>query len=138
MVSFSAGALFGDAFIHLLPEAFENSGFGLDISLYIMAGIGFSFIVEKIVHWRHCHVSDAKHVHPFAVMNLLGDSVHNFIDGVIIAAGYLASIPVGIATTTFSRLNSGSSDLNWIFCTALRHAFVSIEPSKTAGYVFKA
>ena len=98
-VSFSAGALFGDSFIHLLPEAFENSGFGLDISLYIMAGIGFSFIIEKIVHWRHCHVSDAKHVHPFAVMNLLGDSVHNFIDGVIIAAGYIASIPVGIATT---------------------------------------
>lgn len=100
MVSFSAGALFGDAFIHLLPEIIDEVGFGLEISIYVMFGIGFSFIVEKFVHWRHCHIPTSKqHVHPFAIMNLVGDSVHNFIDGLIIGASYLVGTPVGIATT---------------------------------------
>lgn len=100
MVSFSAGALFGDAFIHLLPEIVEEVGFGLNIAVYVMFGIGFSFIVEKVIHWRHCHLPITKqHVHPFAIMNLVGDMVHNFIDGLIIGASYLVSIPVGIATT---------------------------------------
>lgn len=100
MVSFSAGALFGDAFIHLLPDVIEEVGFGLNISIYVMLGIGFSFIIEKFIHWRHCHIPTSKdHIHPFAMMNLFGDAVHNFIDGLIIGASYLASIPVGIATT---------------------------------------
>jgi|TARA_B100001971_G_scaffold215101_1_gene257513 zinc and cadmium transporter len=100
MVSFSAGALFGDVFIHLLPEVVEETGFSLWISFYLMFGIAFSFIVEKFIHWRHCHIPTSKeHVHPFAMINLFGDAVHNFIDGVIIGASYLVSIPVGIATT---------------------------------------
>ncbi|MBW2976211.1 ZIP family metal transporter [Candidatus Woesearchaeota archaeon] len=100
MVSFSAGALFGDAFIHLLPEVVEDAGFGLNVSFYVLSGIGFSFIVEKCVHWRHCHIPTSKeHKHPLATMNLFGDGIHNFIDGLIIGASYLASIPVGIATT---------------------------------------
>ena len=100
MVSFSAGALFGGAFIHLLPEVIGEVGFSLNISVYIMLGIGFSFIIEKFVHWRHCHLPITKtHVHPFAIMNLVGDGVHNFIDGLIIGASYLVNIPVGIATT---------------------------------------
>ena len=102
LVSFAAGALLGDVFFHLMPEITEEIGFTIKVSLYILAGIGVSFIVEKIVRWRHCHVHEAAHqhkVHPFAVMNLFGDSVHNFIDGMIIAAGYFTSVPVGIATT---------------------------------------
>jgi len=99
-VSFAAGAMFGDAFVHLLPEAVGEAGMGLNISVYVLSGIAFSFIVEKIIHWRHCHVpQDHDHPHPFAIMNLVGDAVHNFIDGLIIAASYLASIPVGITTT---------------------------------------
>jgi len=100
MVSFSAGGLFGDAFIHLLPEIIEEVGFSLKISLYAIFGIVFSFVVEKFIRWRHCHIPTTKeHLHPFAIMNLIGDGVHNFIDGLIIGASYLASIPVGIATT---------------------------------------
>ena len=100
MIAFSAGALLGDAFIHLLPEAVKEKGFTLLISIYVLTGIGFSFVIEKIIHWRHCHhVTTKEHKHPLTTMNLVGDSVHNFIDGIIIAASYLISIPVGIATT---------------------------------------
>ncbi|MFH1316259.1 MAG: ZIP family metal transporter [Candidatus Woesearchaeota archaeon] len=100
MISFSAGALMGDAFIHLLPEVVKDHGFTVPISLYVLSGIALSFIIEKIIQWRHCHHPTTEaHVHPFALMNLFGDGVHNFIDGLIIGASYLASIPVGIATT---------------------------------------
>jgi len=104
MVSFSAGALFGNAFIHLLPEIVRIHGFTLTISLSLLVGIISFFIVEKVIHWRHCHQHHHHHfgkkqIHPFAIMNLLGDAVHNLIDGVIIGASYLVSIPAGIATT---------------------------------------
>jgi len=101
LISFSAGAMIGDAFIHLLPESVEESGgFGLEISFYVISGIVVSFVIEKFIHWRHCHLPiTSEHKHPFAWMNLFGDAVHNFIDGLIIGASYLVSIPVGIATT---------------------------------------
>jgi len=100
LVSFSAGVLLGDVFIHIIPEIDESQGFGVNSALYILLGIGIFFVLEKIVQWRHCHMPITKtHVHPVAYMNLLGDGLHNFLDGTIIAAGYIASIPVGIATT---------------------------------------
>jgi len=99
LISFSAGALLGDAFIHLLPEAMEiNTEIG--ISLSIIFGILAFFVLEKIIHWRHCHLPTTKeHKHPLATMNLVGDSFHNFLDGIIIATSYVVSIPLGIATT---------------------------------------
>lgn len=100
MISFSAGALFGDVFIHLLPEVVEEYGFGLNISIYILLGIIMSFLLEKVIHWRHCHhLTTHDHPHPFAWMNLFGDAVHNFIDGLIIGAAFIVSIPVGVATS---------------------------------------
>ncbi|MBU0466844.1 MAG: ZIP family metal transporter [Nanoarchaeota archaeon] len=101
LISFAAGTLFGDAFIHLLPETVESYGFGLNISLYILLGIVLFFILEKVIHWHHCHgeVLEKNHIHPFAYMNLVGDAFHNFLDGIIIAASYMISLPAGIATT---------------------------------------
>lgn len=100
LVAFSVGALLGDAFIHLLPEAMENSGFSLFVSISILAGIGLFFILEKIICWRHCHIPVSEHHnHPIATMNLIGDGLHNFIDGMLIAGSFLVSIPLGIATT---------------------------------------
>jgi len=100
LVSFSVGGLFGDAFIHLIPEAVEETGFGLNVSLYILVGIISSFIMEKFLYWRHCHIpTSEEHPHPFAYMNLFGDAVHNFIDGLIIGGSYLVNIPLGVATT---------------------------------------
>ncbi|MFH1012165.1 MAG: ZIP family metal transporter [Candidatus Peregrinibacteria bacterium] len=100
MVSFAAGALLGDVFIHLLPEMIEEDCFHLENSLYVLLGILMFFVLEKIMHWRHCHLAAAQdHIHPLATMNLVGDALHNFIDGILIASSYLLSIPVGIATT---------------------------------------
>jgi zinc and cadmium transporter len=100
LISFSAGALLGDVFLHLLPEIVESQGFTLQISFSILAGILIFFVLEKIVHWQHCHHPITEgHVHTFAIMNLIGDGFHNFLDGIIIGASYLVNIPVGIATT---------------------------------------
>lgn len=96
-VSLSAGALMGGAFIHLLPEALEN--LEPEPALFIvLASFVLFFLVEKIFHWRHCHKNEC-HVHTFGFMNLFGDGVHNFIDGLIIAATFVADIKLGIATT---------------------------------------
>ncbi len=97
LVSFSAGALMGGAFLHLIPEAVENFQ-GSNIYSYILIGFISFFLVEKILHWRHCHDGDCK-VHSFAYMNLFGDSVHNFLDGLAIAASFVTSIPLGVTTT---------------------------------------
>ncbi len=105
MVSFSAGTMLGGAFIHLIPEAAE-AGFTSELSFAVLLGIVMSFTLEKVIHWRHCHHPVGEgHPHSFAYMNLFGDMVHNFIDGLIIAAGYLASIPVGMATTVAVMLH---------------------------------
>lgn len=99
LVSFSAWALMWDAFIHLLPESI-HMGFTTYTSLWILWGIVFGLITEKIIRRNHCHMPITKtHVHHFAIMNLIGDFVHNIIDGLIIGASYLVSIPTGIATT---------------------------------------
>jgi len=101
VISFAAGALFGDAFLHLLPEASEKAGFGLQVSGGVLLGIGIFFVLEKVIQWQHCHAEmlEKGHVHSFAYMNLVGDGLHNFIDGVIMGASYLVSIPAGIATS---------------------------------------
>ena len=99
MVSFSAWALFWGAFLHLIPESFKD-WFTLNTSLFILSGVLFGLITEKILHRNHCHMPITKqHVHSFAIMNLIGDFVHNIIDGLIIWASYLVSIPVWFATT---------------------------------------
>ena len=100
LVSFAAGSLFGGAFIHLLPEAADKMGYGVRLSLYTLAGILFFYLLENVIHWRHCHVpTSSSHPHPLGIMNLVGDGFHNFIDGMVIAASYMASTSVGISTT---------------------------------------
>lgn len=100
LVAFSAGALFGGAFLHLLPEVIEQFSYTLNFSYLILGGVVLFFILEKVIHWQHCHFPHSKgHVHSFAIMNLMGDGFHNFLDGLIIGASYLVSVPSGIAAT---------------------------------------
>lgn len=99
LVSFSAGTLLGDVFIHLLPEA-ANKNNSLAIWLTTLSGILFFFFLEKVICWRHCHIPTSdNHPHPVGIMNLVGDAFHNFFDGLIIAGSFLASVPLGMATT---------------------------------------
>jgi len=125
-VALSAGALMGSAFLHLLHEAIEKAeeaaiesttaaasaaeslagvgavethGHGsVLIFVYFLLGFALFFFIEKVLHWRHCHEGKCD-VHTFAYMNLVGDSVHNFIDGVIIAASFIADFRLGIITS---------------------------------------
>jgi zinc and cadmium transporter len=101
-VSLACGAMFGDAFIHILPEAFLRSGKPLSVSSAILMGILSFFVLEKFLRWRHSHdfgVGTGNAVKPVGYLNLLADGVHNFIDGLLIGTAYLAGIPVGVATT---------------------------------------
>lgn len=99
-ISLAVGALLGDAFIHLIPEAFEKSSNTTVTGALTIMGILLFFILEKFLHWHH-HGEDANdnHIHPIGKLIFFSDSVHNFLDGIIIAASFIVSIPVGIATT---------------------------------------
>lgn len=99
-ISIAVGALLGDAFIHLIPEAFENSSSSTLVSILIIVGILLFFIVEKLLHWHH-HGEDKDDcdIHPVGKLILMSDGFHNFLDGIIIAASFMVSIPIGIATT---------------------------------------
>lgn len=101
LVSFSSGSLFGNAFIQLLPETVARNGFTVWVSIFTLSGIAGSFVVEKFVHWRHVHspAHGETQVEAFAYMNLLGDAVHNCLDGVVIVSAYALDIRVGVATT---------------------------------------
>ena len=97
LVSFAAGALFAGTFFHLLPESFEK----LDIKtsfITLTISFIFFFLLERILSWHHCHEEKCK-VHPFSYLILLGDGIHNIIDGIIIAATYLIDINLGVITT---------------------------------------
>jgi zinc and cadmium transporter len=106
LVSYAIGALLGAAFLEVIPHAFERAS-PHAAALTILAGIFVFFILEKLVLWRHCHTEDCEahdqhasgHDHGRSgTMILVGDTVHNFIDGVLIAAAFLESTQLGIIT----------------------------------------
>src|SRR3989344_2957950 len=99
-ISLAVGALLGDAFIHLIPEAFEHVDNATHVSVLIIVGILIFFILEKFLHWHH-HGEDKEktHIHPVGQLVLFSDGVHNLMDGIIIGASFLVNIPVGLATT---------------------------------------
>lgn len=96
LVSFAVGGLMGGAFFHLLPEAAESRN--PLMFTYILFGIILFFLLEKILHWRHCHKGQCD-AHSFTYLNLVGDGIHNFIDGMIVAAAFVADTQLGLATT---------------------------------------
>jgi zinc and cadmium transporter len=107
-VSFAVGALLGNAFIHLIPETFEGELQGeasLGPSLLILGGMMVFFVVEKLLRHQHGVLHEHYHGHrelrrpELAAINILGDAIHNFIDGVVIGASYLVSPALGLSTT---------------------------------------
>lgn len=98
LVSFSAGALLGDVFIHLLPEM-GAVGFGVREGVYFICGILVFFVLERFILWHHSHGNHEEKIHSVVYLTMVGDSLHNFIDGLVIAASFLVSVPLGIAST---------------------------------------
>lgn len=95
-VSFAIGGLLGAVFFHLLPESMESKE--PSIFTYVLSGIVLFFLIEKFLYWRHCHDGRCD-AHTFTYLILLGDGVHNLIDGMIIAAAFVADVHLGFVTT---------------------------------------
>jgi len=96
LVAFASGSLIGGAFFHLIPESVErNNKWAM---LIIVIGILSFLVLEKFLCWRHCH-EDKCEVHNFVYLNLIGDGIHNFLDGMIIAGSFLVSAEIGVITT---------------------------------------
>lgn len=113
LVAFSAGALIGDSFLHLLPEIVAKKGLGITVSFPVFAGMLSFFILEKVLRWHHCHnekCEEHSHEH-LGIINLVGDGFHNVIDGLLIGASFFVSIPVGIATTIAVALHEIPQEL---------------------------
>ncbi len=98
LVGLGAGGLIGGAFLHLLPQALEKSSDFTQVFIFTIAGFIFFFILEKYFYWRHCHKGNCE-VHAFTYLNLMGDAIHNFIDGLIIGASFTIDLNVGMVTT---------------------------------------
>ena len=98
LVGFASGTLLGGAFFDLLPEAVNMINPPITIFYFVILGIIVFFCIEKFLHWRHCHEEECQ-VHTFAYISLVGDGVHNFIDGMIIAATFVFSFELGLITT---------------------------------------
>lgn len=99
LVGFSAGTMMGAAFLHLLPEAISmtTTSTMMNVFLILLAGFVVFFVLEKLL-WRHCHDRVCP-IHTFAYMNLIGDGVHNVIDGLTMAGSFIVSVPFGLITT---------------------------------------
>ena len=102
LVSFAIGALLGAAFLEIIPHAFE-AGEAHEVAAAILGGIFGFFVLEKLLLWRHCHmenceVHDAHDHGRSGALIIVGDTVHNFVDGVLIAAAFLQSIELGVVT----------------------------------------
>jgi len=99
LVGFSAGALLGGAFLHIVPELSEQNLLCEKIFLVVLLGFSIFFLFEKLLHWHHHHKCGGCEIQTLPYMNLLGDGLHNFIDGLIIAAAFSVDINLGISTT---------------------------------------
>ncbi|MCD6590580.1 MAG: ZIP family metal transporter [Candidatus Aenigmarchaeota archaeon] len=98
LVAFSAGSLLSGAFFHLITETLEHLNATETFAIFIV-GFSMFFLMERILHWHHCHKGGECEVHSFTYLILLGDGLHNFIDGLVIAASFLIGVPFGIITT---------------------------------------
>lgn len=98
MVSMSAGALLGGALLHMIPEAVETMGNFDAVWMWVLLGFSLFFLMEQFIHWHHCHHAHCEHKTPVTYLILIGDGLHNFIDGLAIAGSFLVSFQVGLIT----------------------------------------
>lgn len=113
VIALAAGALLGATFFGIIPELFSShhneSGFSIStLSLIILGAIIFFFLIEKYFHWHHCQCDDPHHQHkkkPLGYINLVGDGLHNFVDGILIATSFMINPSLGVVTTVVIALH---------------------------------
>jgi zinc and cadmium transporter len=108
LISYAVGALLGAVFIEVLPHAFSITSSMQATAATILGGILLFFVLEKLVLWRHCHLEQCEAHEPAAkithdhgrsgLMILIGDTFHNFVDGILVAAAFLANTELGLVT----------------------------------------
>lgn len=98
-ISFAAGVMLSAALLDILPEAIESANEPHDIFIFVLCGIVMSFLIERFALYHHHHHQDTHHINSSAYLILIGDAFHNFVDGLAIAATYIANPAIGIATT---------------------------------------
>lgn len=110
LVALSAGTLIGGAILHLIPESIEQNNSLLNL-LFIIFGFSFFFIIEMILQWINNKNKNNKKKNNLAFMNLLGDFIHNFIDGLVIAATFINDFSLGITTSIIIALHEIPQEL---------------------------
>ncbi|MBK9026633.1 MAG: ZIP family metal transporter [Propionivibrio sp.] len=98
LISYATGTLLGAAFLGMIPAAMKQAPV-IAVTATVLAGMVLFFVLEKLVLWRHCHDSDCEVHGRTAPLILIGDAFHNLVDGMVIAAAFLTSLPLGIAAT---------------------------------------
>ena len=98
LVAFSAGALLSGGLFHLASKSLQNLTSNMTFGILI-GGFTLFFVMEKFLHWHHCHEQEDDCPHPFTYLILIGDGLHNFIDGLVIAASFLVNASFGAITT---------------------------------------
>jgi len=111
-VSFSAGALIGGAFFHLLPEAIDINKDPAKVFAYSLTGFCLFFLIERILRWHHCHKFDCDTHRHLGFLNLIGDGVHNFLDGIIIISAFSVNAALGIPITVSIILHEVPQELS--------------------------
>ena len=98
LVSYATGTLLGAAFLGMIPAALQQA-LAIEVTGMVLAGLVMFFMLEKLLIWRHCHETECEVHGGSAPLILIGDAFHNFVDGAVIAAAFLTSVPLGIATS---------------------------------------
>jgi len=134
LISFAVGAMLGGAFLHLIPQAFQHDAVGSDTPLYIVAGIMGFFILERFLHAHHEHHLDGQHQHtePIVKMSIVGGTMHNLVDGMIVAASYTVSVEAGVVATSAILLHQIPQEIGDV--GVLIHG--GLEPRRALGYNF--
>lgn len=128
LASFAAGSLLGTVFFDLLPEALHEAELNniaeSNVFIYVLVGVLFFFLLERFLHWFHHHGYDEHQLKgkPVVPLLIIGDTIHNFIDGIAIAATFLVSIPAGIITTIAVGAHEIPQEIG-DFGIMLRHGF---------------